>query len=124
MDTPDKKQNLTVYEVYLLGKGYGTGADGKPVYFYPYTLHYAPGHPSGEFFLAEGDARVGNGGFVPAARLLEPMWRAHLEITDTLWLLPLLERLVRGETLPAAEFLDVYRSVHGSPPPREEWPQY
>jgi hypothetical protein len=67
--------------VYRFGEGCPMGADGRPLYSWPYTLHYTPGRPEGEFYAAEGDGRNGNGTFLSAGRLLEPMWRTHLERT-------------------------------------------
>ena len=108
--------------VYRLGEGYPITQEGKPLYSWPYTVDYAPGHPSGDFYLGEGDARNGQGSFLHAGQVLQPQWRRHLETAGVPWLLPLLERMARGEAVSPAEFLDAYRSVHGNPPPAEEWP--
>jgi hypothetical protein len=115
---PDHTSKLLVYH---LGTGYGTTREGKPLYSWPYSVDYTPGCPQGEFFLSEGDARNGNGAFFPAASVLGPEWRGHLETAGALWLVPLLERMARGEDVSRSEVLDAYRHVHGKPPPEEEW---
>jgi hypothetical protein len=107
--------------VYHLAKGYGTTRDGSPLPSWPYEVDYTPGCPRGEFFLSEGDARNGNGSFFPAAAVLQPQWRAHLETAGALWLLPLLERMAGGEAVLDTEVLDAYGQVHGNQPPSEEW---
>ncbi len=109
--------DATEQPVYRLGDGCPTRADGTPLYSWPLRVDYAPGHPSGDFYLAEGDARNGNGGFFRAADVLQEHWRGHLETTGTLWLVPLLERMARGEAVAPAEVLGAYARVHGAPPP-------
>lgn len=63
------KTNLLVYK---LGEGYPTTQGGKPLYSYPYTVHYAPDHDDRPFYLGSGDARNGNGTFLSAADVLRP----------------------------------------------------
>jgi hypothetical protein len=108
--------------VYQFGEGHPIQSDGKPLYSWPYAVYFSPECPSGEFYLSEGDGRNGNGSYFSAADLLKPQWRSHLEITGTLWLLPLLERRLAGEVVTPKEYLDAYRSKHGSVPPESEWP--
>lgn len=110
----------TKLRVYALGEGYHTKRDGTPLYSWPFSVDYAPGHPAGEFYLAEGDARNGNGGFCRAHEALQIHGRGHLETTGTLWLVPLLERMARGEAVAPAEVLDAYAQIHGGPPPSQE----
>ena len=109
-------------QVYRLGQGYATTLEGKPLYSWPFTVDYAPDNPGGDFYLAEGDARNGNGGFFRAIEVLKPHWRDHLERAGVLWLIPLLERMARGEDVPSSDVLDVYRQEHGRLPTSEEWP--
>lgn len=106
---------------YKLGEGFATRADGSPLVGWPYQVYYSPGHPRGDLYMAEGDARNGNGNFFPAARILEPLWRDHLTAAGVLWLLPLLERMARGEAVTADEVLAAYRREHGAEPPTESW---
>ena len=106
-----KEHPKTVF--YTLGKGYMTNRDGEPLYSWPYEISYAPDYKPREFFMAEGDARNGNGNFFNAATLLETKWRSHLEITQTLWLLTILERLARGETVAPDEILRAYEEEQG-----------
>ena len=98
---------------YNLGKGHMTNAEGEPNYSWPYEISYAPDYRPREFYLAEGDARNGNGGFFPAATILEVQWRSHLKITQTLWLLPILERMARGEIVAPQEILRAYEQARG-----------
>jgi hypothetical protein len=118
MKTPNDRKTLLVYR---FGEGYALKPDGTPLYGWPYTIHYAPDNSSSEFCLAEGDGRNGSGGFFSASDLLEPQWRSHLEITQTLWLLPLLERRARNETVSAEEYREAYQQARGSLPVTEEW---
>ncbi len=53
---PSKPQRILAYK---LGEGYGTTSEGKPLYSWPYTVHYTLGYELGGFYLAEGDARNG-----------------------------------------------------------------
>lgn len=108
--------------VYQFGEGYPIQSNGKPLYSWPYAVYFSPECPSGEFYLSEGDGRNGNGSYFSAADLLKPQWRTHLEITNTLWLIPLLERRLAGESLSPAEFLKAYRAVYRSAPRESEWP--
>lgn len=105
---------------YELGKGHMTKADGTPLYSWPYEISYAPNYSPREFFLAEGDGRNGNGGFFPAATVLETQWRSHLESTQSLWLLPILERMTRGEMVAPDEILRAYQEETGHAATSEE----
>ena len=101
-----------------------TNRDGEPIYSWPYEISYAPAYRPREFYLAEGDARNGNGGFFPAATVLEPQWRSHLKITDALWLLPILERMARGEIVAPEEILRAYEQEYGHAATSEEQTLY
>lgn len=109
------------YKVYRLGEGYPVTAEGKPLYSWPYTVHFAPDYPGNQYCLGEGDGRNGSGSFFPASTILEPRWRDHLEKTNTLWLIPFLERDARGEIAPPEEVLKAYQELHGALPPEEHW---
>lgn len=108
-------------EAYKLGEGYPKTQAGKTLYGLPYTVHYTPGSHSGEFYLASGDARNGNGTFLKATQVLSPTWRADLQTAGGAWLLPLIERMAQGEKVASSEVLSLYQQVHGKPPVREEW---
>lgn len=104
---------------YTLGKGYPTH-EGKPLYSWPFEVSFAPSRDGDVWYLAEGDARNGNGSFFTAQQVLEPQWRSHLEHTQTLWLIPFLEQVANGDSVAPEEIFDVYRELHGGDPPREE----
>ncbi len=102
--------------VYHLGEGFRNGQNGQPFFGWPYRVDYTPDNATGVFYLSEGDGRNGNGSFMDAARLLEPVWREHLETAGVSWLIPLLERVVGGEVIAEREVLQTYAAVHGSEP--------
>lgn len=108
-------------QAYLLAQGYMMGLDGKPIYSWPYRVHFTPGYKPGDFCLSSGDARNGNGSFMSAATALETQWRGDLESAGALWLVPLLERMAGGEEVPASEVFAAYKKVHGKKPRLEEW---
>ena len=109
---------------YHLGTDHMTNAAGQPNYSWPYEISYAPDYKPREFYLAEGDARNGNGGFFPAATVLEAQWRSHLKITGALWLLPILEHMARGELVAPDEILLAYEAEHGHAAPNAEQTLY
>ncbi len=117
------EDNAGTQAVYTLGEGCPTLPDGRRLSSWPLEVKYLPGHPGGEFYLAEGDARNGQSSFFSAAEVLAPHWRSHLATTETLWLIPLLERLAHGEPVPLEDILAAYQAVNGKPPPRVEWVQ-
>ena len=104
---------------YELGRGFPIYED-KPLYSWPYEVSYVPSREPRAWYFAEGDTRNGNGGFLTPREVIEPQWRAHLEHTQTLWLLPLLARTASGEVVTPQEIFAAYHAIHGENPPREE----
>jgi hypothetical protein len=92
-------------------KLYQIGLGGSVIY--PYEVHYVPDDALTPILLAEGDARNGSGSQFSATQALEPQWRYHFERTGTLWFVPFVERLARGEQVDLAGVLEAYRLVHG-----------
>ena len=108
-----KMENPRQVLFYALGEGGLENPDGTPSRSWPYEVAYAPHERPREFYLAEGDAKHGNGGFFSPAALLSATWRPHLEKTHTLWLLPILERMAGDDDVSLTEILDAYRREHG-----------
>lgn len=113
--------NLPRVPLYSLGLGYGKKQDGSLLYSWPYSVEYSPEYRADEFLIAEGDGRNGNGSFFTAAQVLEPQWHRHLELTETLWLVPLLERMSRHEPVSPRDILDLYEQIYGKPPESRLW---
>ena len=90
---------------------YQIGVGGDRVY--PYEVHYVPDDALTPILLAEGDARNGTGSRFSATQALEPQWRYHFEKTDSLWFVPFVERLARGESVGLNEILKEYKRIHG-----------
>ena len=90
---------------------YQIGVGGDRVY--PYEVHYVPDDALTPILLAEGDARNGTGSRFSATQALEPQWRYHFERTDSLWFVPFVERLARGESVGLNEILNEYERIHG-----------
>lgn len=115
----DTKQYKRVYK---LGEGYAITSEGEPLYSVTFTIHYTPGFEGGNFYMASGDARNGNGTFLHPHQILEPHWRRDLLASGAEWLLPLLERMAQGEDITDVGVLTLYQKVHGKQPAHEEWP--
>jgi hypothetical protein len=92
-------------------KVYQLGVGGDAIY--PYEVHYVPEDALTPILLAEGDARNGTGSRFSATQALEPQWRYHFERTGTLWFVPFVERLARGEPVVLNEVLNGYKRIHG-----------
>jgi hypothetical protein len=90
---------------------YQIGVGGDRIY--PYEVHYVPDDALTPILLAEGDARNGSSSRFSAAQALEPQWRYHFERTDSLWFVPFVERLARGESVGLNEILIEYKRIHG-----------
>ena len=93
---------------YELGYEHGTVS-------WPYEISFAPFYRSGEFYLAEGDGRNGSGGFFQPGTMLESQWYRHLEITGSLWLIPLLENMTGGNMVTTEDILQAYYDEKGHP---------
>jgi len=118
------RTDYRIIRVYHLGQGYRNNQNSQPFLGWPFMVDYTPDNKSGVFYLSEGDTHNGNGCFMNAARVLEPVWREHLETAGTSWLLPILERIVGGETVPEREILEAYAAVHGAEPKADEMTIY
>ena len=55
-----------------------------------------------------------------AQELLSDTWRNHLRLCNALWLIPLLERFVTGESITTDLVLTAYEQEHGRPAPVRE----
>lgn len=100
---------------YHLGEGHKVLVEATGT-TWPYFVDYSPDHPYGAWILAEGVGHGAAGGHFTPAEILTPQWREHLEITGTLWLIPIWERIAQGETVATNEVLAAYTHVHGKPP--------
>jgi hypothetical protein len=74
-------------------------------------------HP---FFVWEDNGPEHFGATCTANELLSDAWRNHLRLCNALWLIPLLERFVAGESLTTDLVLNAYEQEHGHPAPVRE----
>ena len=66
--------------------------------------------------FSEGVGHGSAGCSVTAQEALDEKWQEHFEITNAVWLLPYIEKLVYGVPLPKAEILKKYYELNSKEP--------
>ena len=95
----------------VLGEGYD-----PQVFGYPYGVDYSPDTPETPIIFWEGSGHMASGGLFTAAQALEAQWADHVRFAGVEWVVPLIERLARGELVALEEVLAAYKAVHGRLP--------
>ena len=74
--------------------------------------------------FAEGVGHGNGGGIFTAQEALQPQWHEHLSITNGEWLLPFIEQLAAGQSLPSKEMLSLATAKLGQAPESYEYHGY
>ncbi|MEM6822265.1 MAG: hypothetical protein AAF558_10015 [Verrucomicrobiota bacterium] len=95
---------------YLIGKGHLENQS-----HYPYGVSYCPANIHKPIEIWEGIGPASQGGCFSPEQALKDKWKQHFTISRSMWFIPYIERMKKGESIELQEIIDKHESLFNRP---------